>query len=143
MQEKGLTLGMVLQILTERRGVSLNAISASTGLSKSYLSRIKNSERTNPTLDTLKKISQYFDMDVSDLLNSEIVIVEDNEEESEQESKEEIAVEILFKKELDQICRELWQEIQIYCNKEEITVESIKPILRKIHDLRILNKKLS
>jgi transcriptional regulator with XRE-family HTH domain len=142
MQEKGLTLGMILQILTEKRGVSLNAISASTGLSKSYLSRIKNSERTNPTLDTLEKISEYFDMEVSDLLKSEVVIVADNEEE-EQEDKQEIEVDILFKEELDQVCRELWQEIQIYCNKEKVTVENIKPILRKIHDLRLLNKKLS
>lgn len=142
MQEKGLTLGMILQILTEKRGVSLNAISASTGLSKSYLSRIKNSERTNPTLDTLEKISEYFDMEVSDLLKSEVVIVADNEEE-EQEDKQEIEVDILFKEELDQVWRELWQEIQIYCNKEKVTVENIKPILRKIHDLRLLNKKLS
>ena len=143
MQEKGLTLGMVLQILTERRGVSLNAISASTGLSKSYLSRIKNSERTNPTLDTLKKISQYFDMDVSDLLNSEIVIVENNEEESKQENKQEIAVDILFKKELDQICRELWQEIQNYCNKEITTRTDQISILNKIDKLKSLNKKIS
>lgn len=133
MQEKGLTLGMVLQILTERRGVSLNAISASTGLSKSYLSRIKNSERTNPTLDTLEKISEYFDMEVSDLLNSEVVIVADNNDEEEQGNKEEI----------DEICKELWQEIQNYCNKLVVKKEDIKPVLRKINDLRILNKKLS
>ena len=143
MQEKGLTLGMVLQILAERRGVSLNAISASTGLSKSYLSRIKNSERTNPTLDTLEKISEYFDMEVSDLLNSEVVIVEDNEEESKQENKQEIAVDILFKKELDQTCRELWQEIQIYCNKDITTRRDEINILNKIDKLKSLNKKIS
>lgn len=144
MQEKSnITLAQVLQILKEKKEVSLNQIQIETGLSKSYVSRLANGSRDNPSLQVLLKLADFFDTDVSDLLKSELVSVENNGEESEQEDKQEIAVDIIFKEELDQICRELWQEIQIYCNKEKVTVENIKPILRKLNDLRILNKKLS
>ncbi|MEQ3339916.1 helix-turn-helix domain-containing protein [Clostridium butyricum] len=143
MQEKSnITLAQVLHILKEKKEVSLNQIQLETGLSKSYLSRLTNGSRDNPSLQVLLKLADFFDTDVSDLLKSDLVIEEINEE--EQEDKQEIEIDILFKEELDQVCREVWQEIQIYCNKEErVTVEDIKPILRKIHDLRILNRKLS
>lgn len=129
--------------ILKKRGISLSKVQLETGLSKSYLSRLANGSRDNPSLQVLLKLADFFDMDVSDLLNSELVIVDDTNEEDEQENNQEITVDILFKESLDQTCRELWQEIQIYCNKEKITVESIKPILRKIHDLRLLIKKLS
>lgn len=141
MQEKSnITLAQVLNILKEKKEVSLSQIQLETGLSKSYLSRLANGDRDNPSLQVLLKLADFFDTDVSSLLK-DIVIV--NDDEDEQEDNQEIEIDIMFKEELDQVCRELWQEIQIYCNKEKITVESIKPILRKIHDLRHLNKKLS
>ena len=141
MQEKSnITLAQVLHILKERKEMSLNQIYLETGVSKSYLSRLMNGSRVNPSLQVLAQLADFFDTDVSSLLKN-IVIIADNEE--EQENNQEIAVDILFKEELDQICRELWQEIQIYCNKEKVTVESIKPIIRKIHELRLLSKKIS
>lgn len=141
MQEKSnITLAQVLHILKEKKEVSLNQIQLETGVSKSYLSRLTNGSRDNPSLQILEKLADFFDTDVSSLLK-DIVIV--NDEEDEQEGNQEIIVDILFKEELDQTCRELWQEIQIYCNKEKVTVESIKPIIRKIHELRLLSKKIS
>lgn len=139
MQEKSnITLAQVLHILKEKKEVSLNQIQLETGLSKSYVSRLANGSRDNPSLQVLLKLADFFDMDVSDLLNSKLVIVDDTDEEEEQEEKEEI---------VDKICREswqkLWEEIQIYCNKERVTVEDVKPILKGIHNLRLLNKKLS
>lgn len=142
MQEKSnITLAQVLQILKEKRSVSLNQIQLQTGLSKSYLSRLTNGSRDNPSLQVLLKLADFFDTDVSSLLK-DIAVVEDNEEESEQESKEENAVDILFKEELDQTCRELWQEIQIYCNKEVTNRQDEINILNKIDKLKSLNKKL-
>ncbi|UZT06174.1 helix-turn-helix transcriptional regulator [Clostridium sp. LQ25] len=140
MQEKSnITLAQVLHILKEKKEVSLNQIQLETGVSKSYLSRLTNGSRDNPSLQILEKLADFFDTDVSSLLK-DIVIV--NDEEDEQEGNQEIIVDILFKEELDQTCRELWQEIQIYCNKEKVTVEGIKPIIRKIHELRSLSKKI-
>ena len=143
MQEKSnITLAQVLQILKEKRSVSLNQIQLQTGLSKSYLSRLTNGSRDNPSLQVLLKLADFFDTDVSSLLK-DIAVVEDNEEESEQESKEENAVDILFKEELDQTCRELWQEIQNYCNKDVTTRQDEINILNKIDKLKSLNKKIS
>ena len=141
MQEKSnITLADILRILKEERGVSLSKIQIETGLSKSYLSRLANGSRNNPSLQVLSQLAEFFDTDVSSLLK-DIVIVDNDEE--EQEDKQEIEINVLFKEELDQVCRELWQEIQIYCNKERVTVKDVKPILKGIHNLRFLNKKLS
>lgn len=142
MQEKSnITLAQVLHILKEKKEVSLNQIQLETGLSKSYLSRLMNGNRDNPTLQVLSQLADFFETDVSSLLN--MVIIDDtDDEESEQENKKEVAVDILFKEELDQICRELWQEIQVYCNKEVTTRRDEINILNKIDKLKSLNKKL-
>ena len=142
MQEKSnITLAQVLQILKEKKEVSLNQIQLETGLSKSYLSRLMNGNRDNPTLQVLSQLADFFETDVSSLLN--MVIIDDtDDEQSEQENKKEVVVDILFKEELDQICRELWQEIQVYCNKEVTTRRDEINILNKIDKLKSLNKKL-
>lgn len=144
MQEKSnITLAQVLHILKEKRSVSLSQIQLETGLSKSYLSRLANGSRDNPSLHVLERLADFFDVDISDLLKSELVIVDDtDDEENEQENKQEIAVDILFKEELDNICRELWQEIQVYCNKGVTTRQDEINILNKIDKLKSLNKKL-
>ncbi|WP_408732730.1 helix-turn-helix domain-containing protein [Clostridium butyricum] len=123
----------------EEKNVSLSKIEIETGLSKSYLSRLANGSRDNPSLQVLEKLADFFNTDVSSLLK-DIVIV--NEEEQQQEDTEEIKVDILFKEELDQVCRELWQEIQNYCNKEVTTRTDEINILNKIDKLKSLNKKL-
>ena len=141
MQEKSnITLAQVLHILKERKEMSLNQIYLETGVSKSYLSRLMNGSRVNPSLQVLAQLADFFNTDVSSLLK-DIVIIADNDE--EQEDKQEIAVDILFKEELDQVCRELWQEIQNYCNKEVTTRTDEISILNKIDKLKSLNRKLS
>lgn len=140
MQEKSnITLAQVLQILKEKRSVSLNQIQIKIGLSESYLSRLTNGSRNNPSLQVLSQLADFFDTDVSSLLKDIVIVNEENK----QENKQEIEVDILFKEELDNVCRELWQEIQNYCDKEVTTrVEEIS-ILNKIDKLKSLNKKLS
>ncbi|WP_321835213.1 helix-turn-helix domain-containing protein [Clostridium butyricum] len=140
MQEKSnITLANIIRFLMEEKNVSLSKIEIETGLSKSYLSRLANGSRDNPSLQVLEKLADFFNTDVSSLLK-DIVIV--NEEEQQQEDTEEIKVDILFKEELDQVCRELWQEIQNYCNKEVTTRTDEINILNKIDKLKSLNKKL-
>lgn len=141
MQEKSnITLAQVLHILKEKKEVSLNQIELETGLSKSYLSRLINGDRDNPTLQVLSQLADFFETDISSLLKN--IVIEDTDEESEQESNQEIQVNILFKEELDPICRELWQEIQVYCNKDITTRQDEINILNKIDKLKSLNKKL-
>lgn len=144
MQEKSnITLAQVLNILKEKKEVSLSQIQLETGLSKSYLSRLANGSRDNPSLHVLERLADFFDVSISDLLKSELVIVDDNDDEDEQEIKQGLEVNILFKEELDNICRELWQEIQNYCNKEVTNRQDEISILNKIDKLKSLNKKLS
>ncbi|MFR2886626.1 MAG: helix-turn-helix domain-containing protein [Clostridium butyricum] len=143
MEEKSnITLAPVLQILKEKKEVSLNQIQLETGLSKSYVSRLTNGSRDNPSLQVLLKLADFFDTDVSNLLKNELVVVDDTDEESEQENKQEIPIDILFKKELDTICREIWEEIQNFCNKDITNRQDEINILSKIDKLKSLSKEI-
>ncbi len=140
MQEKSnITLSDILRILKEKKEVSLNQIQVKTGLSKSYLSRLASGDRDNPSLQVLMKLADFFDMDVSDLLNNEVLIVSDDE----QEDKEEIIINTSLKQEVDRISKEIWNEIVGFCNKEVTTRQDEISILNKIDKLKSLNKKLS
>lgn len=143
MQEKSnITLAQVLNILKEKKEVSLSQIQLQTGLSKSYLSRLTSGDRNNPSLQVLERLADFFDIDVSDLLNSELVIADDNDED-EQEDKEEIIINTLLKQEVDQIGKEIWKEIVGFCNKEVTTRIDEINILNKIDKLKSLIRKLS
>ena len=50
-------------------GLSLQDLSIKTNLSVSYLSLLENGERKNPSLDTLDKIANAFDIDILKLLD--------------------------------------------------------------------------
>lgn len=142
MQEKcDLTLAQVLQILKEKKEVSLNQIQLETGLSKSYLSRLTNGSRDNPSLLVLSKLAEFFDTDVSTLLKNILIIDEENIEGFKQERQQ--VFNITKNKELDNICKEIWEEIQNYCSKETTTRNDEISILNKIDKLKILNKNIS
>ena len=61
------SLGPTIQRLRKAAGYSLNALSEESGVAKSMLSRIENNE-SNPTLNTMWKISQALNMNVDELL---------------------------------------------------------------------------
>ncbi len=48
----------LLKAERERQGVSLNALSARTGINKSNLSRLENDARVNPTMETLQRLAE-------------------------------------------------------------------------------------
>lgn len=51
-----LNIGPILKFCREARKLTLQELSSTTGLAKSYLSRVENSQR-DPTINSLKKIS--------------------------------------------------------------------------------------
>ena len=60
-------LGDRIRELRKQKGETLKNISDETGLSVSYLSDIERC-RTNPSLQTLQTIADYFDITITDLL---------------------------------------------------------------------------
>lgn len=60
-------LGPTVQRLRKAAGLSLNELSGESGIAKSLLSRIENNE-TNPTLNTIWRLSRALNTAVEDLL---------------------------------------------------------------------------
>lgn len=58
-----------LKTYRKTKGLSLQELSIKTNLSVSYLSLLENGERKNPSLDTLAKIANAFDIDILKLLD--------------------------------------------------------------------------
>lgn len=60
-------LGEELRMLRKKRRVTLTEVGEKTGLSVSFLSDIERN-RTNPSLDTLEKLAEYFQVTVNQLM---------------------------------------------------------------------------
>jgi len=67
----GIAREIVARLKTRRieRGVSLAELAARTGIAKPNLSRLENSERSSPTLETLHRYAQALGMSVRVELN--------------------------------------------------------------------------
>ena len=53
-----LTLDKIKHLLADRR---LDMVSKATGIHRNTLSGIRDGRATNPTYDTIRKLSEYFD----------------------------------------------------------------------------------
>lgn len=61
--------GEMLKKLRKERGVTLQVVADAIGCSPSYLHRLENNSRKNPSICTATKLAAFYDIDVS-LLNS-------------------------------------------------------------------------
>ncbi|MFL0163997.1 helix-turn-helix domain-containing protein [Candidatus Clostridium helianthi] len=61
------SLGSFIKELRKSKGVSLEEMETGTGLSRSYINRLENSSRDNPTLDCIGRLIQYFDIPFSSM----------------------------------------------------------------------------
>jgi transcriptional regulator with XRE-family HTH domain len=59
---EGLSLGEFLKKLRIDKGKTINNMQNETGISKSYLSKLENNTKDNPSLDILKKLSNYYNI---------------------------------------------------------------------------------
>lgn len=60
-------LGSTLGDLRQKAGVSLRTVAAATGLDDSVLSKIENGGVKQPTQDTLRRLADYYDVEVEEL----------------------------------------------------------------------------
>jgi transcriptional regulator with XRE-family HTH domain len=58
-----------LRAVRRQRGLTLVGVHKRTGLSPSYLSDLERGRTSNPTLDTLDRLSRAYEMSVLDLLS--------------------------------------------------------------------------
>ncbi|MCQ6280282.1 helix-turn-helix domain-containing protein [Bacillus sp. EB600] len=61
------------------KGISLTQFAKQSGISKSYLSNLERGLQQNPSIEVLKKISEYLNVDIEILIN-EIGITKQNKE---------------------------------------------------------------
>lgn len=62
--------------IREQKGLTLYRLEKITGISRAYLYRLENNKTTNPTLNTLYKISVALNVNIKDLFYSTLDIEE-------------------------------------------------------------------
>lgn len=71
-------LGEKLKNLRSVKGITLKEFEAHTGISQSYLNRLETGSRTNPSIDILRLIANYYNISILELLGEDFNIrVED------------------------------------------------------------------
>jgi transcriptional regulator with XRE-family HTH domain len=66
-------VGGTIRALRQEKGITLPALADRSSLSKGLLSKIENSDESNPSLDTLYKIAEALDEPLATLLETEQV----------------------------------------------------------------------
>lgn len=124
MQNKA-NLGQFIKKLREDRGVTLGEMEAVTGLSRSYINRLENSSRENPTLDSISRIVQYFGIPFSSI--AEFCNCEDGNIGKVQNldfillNERYLFASIEANIDMKMLLRDLINELENYCTKVSIT----------------------
>lgn len=63
MMELNNNLGELLKKLRQDKKLTINEVAEATGLSVSYISRLEGGSRTNPTVDVLVNLSEFYQVD--------------------------------------------------------------------------------
>lgn len=64
------SVGGRIRTLRSERQMTLDVLAHAAGLSKGLLSKLENNEDANPSLDTLQKIADAFDLTLSEIIDS-------------------------------------------------------------------------
>lgn len=56
-------LGELLKNIRQAKRITINEVAEATGLSVSYISRLEGGSRTNPTIDVLVNLSEFYQTD--------------------------------------------------------------------------------
>lgn len=59
---------MKLRYIRKLRKMTIDTLSVKSNVSKGYISDLENERKTNPSMNTLKKLSKGLDMEVSELI---------------------------------------------------------------------------
>lgn len=132
------SLGQFIKKLREERGVSLGEMEEKTGLSRSYINRLENSTRENPTLDSISRLVKYFGIPFSTMQefcdcgnsvegqvqNLDFILMNDRYLFAN------IEVDINFR----MVLRDLVKELENYCTKASVSRQEEAKLL----DLAVL-----
>ncbi|MGG3624666.1 helix-turn-helix domain-containing protein [Bacillus gobiensis] len=80
-------IGKVIRIYRRRKGISINYLAETSGVSKSYLSKIERGVHVNPSVQFLKKISSTLEVELKELFDAETLLYKKNTEDEEWRSE--------------------------------------------------------
>ncbi|WP_270565029.1 helix-turn-helix domain-containing protein [Clostridium beijerinckii] len=140
MANNNVKLGEFLKKMREERGESLATVSEKIGISRSYINRLENSNRENPSLYSLSKITEYYGIPFSTI--EQFCENRNNAEEAIQNldyillNERYLFANIELELSLKMILRDLLIEIQNYCIKDAVTREDEGRMMNIIVKLR-------
>lgn len=135
-------LAKFLSVLKSSVDVSLAEIERNTGISRSYLCRLFSGIRKNPSLDTLLKICDFYYS-----INPKLVIETLCAKEYKEKGELDIIMQMILNQEyamttidadidLKLAVKELLDEVEVYCNKEELIGKDEEKMLRIVDEIR-------
>lgn len=69
LEAKLVGFGEKIKSIRNDKGVSLDVISAETGITKSYLSRLERGQRLNPSFLVVYILCDYYDIPIKEIVN--------------------------------------------------------------------------
>ena len=139
--KEDILFGELIKKLRLEKGVSLREVQDQTLISSSYLSRMENFSRDNPTLDIVSRLSRYFDIDFSTIAQ----LCKDGTSADKREIRD-ISNILLNEKytfaqieqsvEVKMMLRAVIKEIEIYCTKVEIKRDDGNKLINLVDILR-------
>lgn len=135
-------LAKILSALKSSANVSLGEIERQTGVSRSYLCRLFSGARVNPSLYTLVKICNFY-YSINPQLVIETLCAKEYKEKGEAEvimkmilSNEYVMTTIDADIDLKLSVKELFDEVELYCNNEEVVGEDGEKMLKIADEIR-------
>lgn len=141
MQRNQVSLGALLKKRRTEMDDSLAAVEEKTGISRSYINRLENDLKNNPSIFVLAKLIDYYNIPFSAI--QEFMSIKENNVKDDMEKIESILlgskylfanIEANLSLKLSLI--ELFKEIENYCNKEEVNRIDEAKILELICSIR-------
>lgn len=127
-------IGSMLKKLRRTHNITLETLSAKCGLSKTYISQIENSKQVNPSIGTLKKIADAFNVPIMAILDENYQENNFNDTPSEKALVNNLTEEEVF------IVRKNNRKVMRYPNSDW-TIELLSPNLNRKVELILTTAK--
>lgn len=149
MSTYGKLFGEVIRELRIQKNMSLDELSNITNVSKSYLYRLEQNQRNNPTIYVINRLSNALELDIKAM--EKLLVTEECKEPKEYISNIDgmllnntyTFAENVATMEVQLSLRDVIKSLEMYCIKQDLSREDDKALLELVDKLRCEVSKLT